>query len=83
MSAHYTIIADMKSLGAVACGHPETANAAEMILREGGNAFDAILAAHFMACVVEPVLASLAGGGFLFTGTEPFQKWIRWAGTRR
>ncbi|KPJ91736.1 MAG: hypothetical protein AMJ53_10935 [Gammaproteobacteria bacterium SG8_11] len=55
----------MKPLGAVACGHPETAKAAELILREGGNAFDAILAAHFMACVVEPVLASLGGGGFL------------------
>jgi gamma-glutamyltranspeptidase/glutathione hydrolase len=55
----------MKPLGAVACGHPETAKAAEIVLREGGNAFDAILAAHFMACVVEPVLASLGGGGFL------------------
>jgi gamma-glutamyltranspeptidase/glutathione hydrolase len=55
----------MKPLGAVACGHIETAKAAELILREGGNAFDAILAAHFMACVVEPVLASLGGGGFL------------------
>jgi gamma-glutamyltranspeptidase/glutathione hydrolase len=60
----------MKPLGAVACGHPETAKAAELILREGGNAFDAILAAHFMACVVEPVLASLAGGGFLLARTQ-------------
>ena len=55
----------MQPIGAIACGHPETAKAAELILREGGNAFDAILAAHFMACVVEPVLASLGGGGFL------------------
>ncbi len=55
----------MKPFGAVACGHPETAKAAEQILRAGGNAFDSILAAHFMACVVEPVLASLGGGGFL------------------
>jgi gamma-glutamyltranspeptidase/glutathione hydrolase len=60
----------MKPLGAVACGHPETARAAELILREGGNAFDAILAAHFMACVVEPVLASLGGGGFLLAHSE-------------
>ncbi|WP_455203253.1 gamma-glutamyltransferase, partial [Kaarinaea lacus] len=43
----------------------KTAEAAEIILREGGNAFDAILAAHFCACVAEPVLASLGGGGFL------------------
>jgi len=55
----------MKPLGAVACGHAKTAEAAELILRAGGNAFDAILAAHFMACIVEPVLASLGGGGFL------------------
>ncbi|MDX1400672.1 MAG: gamma-glutamyltransferase, partial [Kiloniellales bacterium] len=51
--------------GAVACGHPETAAAAAEILEEGGSAFDAILAAMAAACVAEPVLASLAGGGFL------------------
>ena len=60
----------MKSLGTVACGHPETATAAESVLKAGGNAFDAILAAHFMACVVEPVLASLGGGGFLLAHTR-------------
>ena len=51
--------------GVIAAGHPATAQAAEEILREGGNAFDAIVAAHFAACVAEPVLCSLAGGGFL------------------
>jgi len=51
--------------GAVAAGHPLTAEAAELILRAGGNAFDAILAAHFTACVAEPVLASPGGGGFM------------------
>lgn len=51
--------------GAVAAGHPMTAAAAEEILRDGGNAFDAIVAAHFCACVTEPVLASLAGGGYM------------------
>jgi gamma-glutamyltranspeptidase/glutathione hydrolase len=60
----------MRPLGAVACGHEETAQAAERILRAGGNAFDAIVAAHFMACVVEPVLASLGGGGFLLAHTQ-------------
>lgn len=51
--------------GVVAAGHQETANAALQILQEGGNAFDAAIAAMFTACVAEPVLASLGGGGFL------------------
>jgi gamma-glutamyltranspeptidase / glutathione hydrolase len=51
--------------GVIAAGHELTAAAAELILREGGNAFDAIVAAHFAACAAEPVLASLGGGGFL------------------
>ncbi|WP_455200616.1 gamma-glutamyltransferase [Kaarinaea lacus] len=55
----------MQIKGAVACGHNKTAQAAAQILSEGGNAFDAVVAAHFAACVVEPVLASLGGGGFL------------------
>ena len=52
-------------LGAVAAGHRATADAAAFALREGGNAFDAVIAAHWSACVAEPVLTSLGGGGFL------------------
>ena len=33
--------------GAIACGHDITAAAAEEILRDGGNAIDAIIAAQF------------------------------------
>lgn len=55
----------MKHLGAIAAGHPDTANAAAAVLAGGGNAFDAALAAVCAACVAEPVLASLGGGGFL------------------
>lgn len=55
--------------GVVAAGHELTADAAADVLREGGNAFDAIVAAHCMACVAEPVLCSLGGGGFLMTRT--------------
>ena len=51
--------------GAVACGHPATAQAALEILQDGGNAFDAALAAMCAAAVAEPVLCSLGGGGFL------------------
>lgn len=55
----------MATKGVIAAGHELTVQAAEETLRDGGNAFDAVLAAHFTACVVEPVLASLGGGGFL------------------
>ena len=55
----------MAKRGAVACGHPATAEAAQEILLDGGNAFDATLAALCAATVAEPVLASLGGGGFL------------------
>jgi gamma-glutamyltranspeptidase/glutathione hydrolase len=56
--------------GVVAAGHPVTAQAAAAMLREGGNAFDAALAALFASCVAEPVLASLGGGGFLLAHTQ-------------
>ena len=36
-----------------------------MLLEAGGNAFDAALGALCAACVSEPMLASLGGGGFL------------------
>ncbi|MEN8802459.1 MAG: gamma-glutamyltransferase [Thiogranum sp.] len=55
----------IKPKGAVAAGHTATAEAAAFALREGGNAFDAVIAAHWTACVAEPVLTSLGGGGFL------------------
>lgn len=55
----------MGARGAVACGHEGTAEAACEMLAEGGNAFDAVLAAMCAATVVEPVFCSLAGGGFL------------------
>lgn len=55
----------MKTHGAVAAGHEITAQAAARVLDEGGNAFDAVIAAMWAACVAEPVLASLGGGGFM------------------
>lgn len=48
----------------VASGHLLTTEAAAEVLREGGNAVDAVIAATWMACVAEPVLASAGGGGF-------------------
>jgi len=54
-----------RALGAVASGHREVSEAAALALRDGGNAFDAVIAAGFAACVAEPMFASLGGGGFL------------------
>ncbi len=49
----------------VASGHPLVSEAAATVLQEGGNAFDAVVAAGFASCVVEPALNSLGGGGLL------------------
>lgn len=59
--------------GIVAAGHKKTAEAAQIILQEGGNAFDAALAAMLTCCIAEPVLASLGGGGFLLAHTASNQ----------
>jgi len=63
--------------GMVAAGHPATAEAAAEILHAGGNAFDAVVSAHFAACMAEPVLCSLAGGGFLLAAPRggPVRSW--------
>jgi gamma-glutamyltranspeptidase/glutathione hydrolase len=53
---------------AIACGHEVTAAAAREALEAGGNAFDAAVAGAAAACVAEPVLCSLAGGGYLLAG---------------
>jgi gamma-glutamyltranspeptidase / glutathione hydrolase len=51
--------------GVISAGHEKTAEAGQIILQAGGNAFDAAVAAAFMACVAESTLTSLGGGGFL------------------
>ncbi len=53
--------------GIAASGHPLVSGAARTVLERGGNAFDAAVAAGFMAAVAEPALSSLGGGGFMLT----------------
>ncbi|MDT8437525.1 MAG: gamma-glutamyltransferase [Wenzhouxiangellaceae bacterium] len=48
----------------VASGHAETTRAATEVLRAGGNAVDALIAAGWTACVAEPVFCSPGGGGY-------------------
>ena len=56
--------------GVVSAGHALTAAAGAEILRQGGNAFDAAIAAVMTAWVTESVLTSAGGGGFLLAHTS-------------
>ncbi|MEZ4470706.1 MAG: gamma-glutamyltransferase [bacterium] len=49
--------------GAIAGGNPRTVEAGLHAFALGGNAVDAAVAGKLMACVAEPLLTGLAGGG--------------------
>src|SRR5919202_1586338 len=51
--------------GVVAAGHPLTAEAGAAVLREGGNAVDAAVAAVLMSFVCESPLTGPGAGGFM------------------
>ena len=51
--------------GVVAAGHPLTAEAGADVLRAGGNAVDAALAAMLTSFVAEPLLTGLGAGGYM------------------
>jgi gamma-glutamyltranspeptidase / glutathione hydrolase len=51
--------------GAVAAGHPLTAEAGASVLRAGGNAVDACVAASLASWVTESPLTGPGGGGFM------------------
>ena len=55
----------MASTGVVAAGHPLTAAAGADVLRAGGNAVDAALAAMLTSFVAEPLLTGLGAGGYM------------------
>ncbi len=60
--------------GVIAAGHPLTASAGADVLRAGGNAVDAALAAMLTAFVTEPLLTGLGAGGYMLVaapGREP------------
>ena len=64
----------MAARGVVAAGHPETARAGADVLRAGGNAVDAAVAAVLASLAAEPLLTGLGAGGYMLIalpGAEP------------
>jgi gamma-glutamyltranspeptidase / glutathione hydrolase len=60
--------------GVVAAGHELTAAAGAEVLRAGGNAVDAALAAMFTSFVAEPMLTGIGAGGYMLVappGEDP------------
>src|SRR3954468_15251366 len=60
--------------GVIAAGHPLTAQAGADVLRAGGNAVDAALAALITSFMTEPLLTGLGAGGYMLVappGGEP------------
>jgi gamma-glutamyltranspeptidase / glutathione hydrolase len=55
--------------GVVAAGHPQTAEAGAGVLRAGGNAVDAAVAAMLASFATEPVLTGLGAGGYMLVHT--------------
>lgn len=59
----------VSSRGVIAAQHRLAAEAGAAILREGGNAIDAAIAAALAVGVVEPWLSGIGGGGFMMVRT--------------
>jgi len=65
-----------KAKGAIAAGDQLTAEAGAEILKAGGNAFDACIAATFMSFAASSTITSAGGGGFMMVNPEIGKPWV-------